>query len=208
MVTKPALNRQAVFEVFESRCLMAADLQASSAPVTETPAVTTIEATTTAVTSATPVYLRTNANNQTSDLNLDGVINHRDAHAVISFLNARLTQNPAEGESGSGSDSNDSLETKYDSNSDGQVSPLDVLWIVNQIKEYDPLTPCDCGACSRPTMEGRCENASIAQTQSASLLSEITLAPEAEMFASQIQSLGQSQIASTSYDDLLRIKRA
>ena len=160
---------------------------------------------------ATPVYLRATAETQNSDLNLDGLINHRDAHAVISFLNARSNARPiqllsplaSEGESSTGAKPQATHNSDYDVNADGEVGPLDVLWIVNQIKEYDPLTPCDCAICSRPTLEGRCENASLAQTQAANLAPIITLAPEADFASQSLASL----VAAQSIDDLLRTKR-
>lgn len=200
MANRKNLNRSAMFEVVESRCLMAGDLMAGDLqPAGEVVA-------TTNATGA--VYLKVNATNQASDLNLDGVINHRDAHAVVSFLNARAAQNSptanAEGEGSSvASASVVDSTSDFDSNGDGQVSPMDVLWIVNQIKEYDPLTPCDCAACSQPTIEGRCENASLAQAQSNALLNNITLAPEGEPLAV----VSQSQFATPPIEELLRVRR-
>ncbi len=223
MVTRKTCNRYSTFEVVEARCLMAADLQATTDSTSSVDQITTVVS---ASSGATAVYLRVNTQNQSSDLNLDGVINHRDVHSLISTLNARTSQSTlkiasaGEGEVGSvpassNSSSNSSADpgsdavANYDVNSDGQVSPADLLWIVNQIKEYDPLTPCDCAACAQPIVEGRCENASIAATQSASLLteiagmSEVTVAPEGERDAFHLM----SQQTSQSIDDYLRSKR-
>ncbi len=63
------------------------------------------------------IYLRATAENQSSDVNSDGLINHRDAHAVVAFLNARSSGTP-EGELG-GTSTNDGL----DANGDGHISP-------------------------------------------------------------------------------------
>jgi hypothetical protein len=175
-----------MFEVVESRCLMAADLQIDNA-VSANP-------------SASPVYLKATTETRTSDVNLDGVINHRDAHAVLAFLNARSANDAlaAEGEASRPqvTAQGATAEQDMDINGDGETGPLDVFWIVNQIQEYDPLTPCDCGACSQPTSEGRCENASLAQAQSASAQSASTwlsLAPAAELAGTSLESLAAAQ---------------
>ena len=204
-----------MFEVFEPRTLMAADLLVASQSPVNPPQVETALAPTTnpAARVVTPVYLRATPETHRSDLNLDGLINHRDAHSVISFLNARSAElrsttgsqvtSGSEGESSAASESPTTGGAKFDVNADGEVGPLDLLWIVNQIKEYDPLTPCDCGVCSRPTLEGRCENASLAQAQAASLAPVITLAPEATFAQPDLLSLS----AAPSLEDLLRNKR-
>lgn len=204
-----------MFEVFEPRTLMAADLLvAGQSPVDPPQAETALAPTTNPVARVvTPVYLRATPTTQRSDLNLDGLINHRDAHSVISFLNARSAQlrsasgtqaaGDSEGESSGAGESLAANSANYDVNADGVVGPLDLLLIVNQIKDYDPLTPCDCGVCSRPTLEGRCENASLAQAQAASLAPVITLAPDANFAQQDLLSLS----AAPSFEDLLRSKR-
>ncbi len=244
MVTRKILNRCSTFEVVEARCLMSADLQAatdssgSDNGTVASIASHQISMNVSANSVATAVYLRVSPRNQSSDLNLDGVINHRDVHSLISTLKARTSQStqrnasagegenasapsekdlvaelarvPALSGSDSGSDPGLVAVAKYDVNSDGQVSPADLLWIVKQIKEYDPLTPCECAACAQTTVEGRCENASIAATQSASLLTEITgmpevtVAPEGERDAFHLL----SQQTSQPIEDFLRSKQA
>ncbi len=173
-------RRGSSFEVMESRQLMAADVQ--------------IDPTISANPNAGPVYLQATDANRASDVNQDGVINHRDAHSVVSFLNSRTAQDQGvEGEA----------NEQMDVNGDGEVSPLDLMWIVNQVNEYDPLTPCDCGACSRPSVEGRCENASLAQTQSASILAN-TVAPAGEFIGPTLESL----LAAQALEEQLRNMRS
>ncbi|MDX1927721.1 MAG: dockerin type I domain-containing protein [Pirellulaceae bacterium] len=144
------LRLGSMFEIMETRSLMAADTLVDSVPVANV--------------NNGPVYLKVTEETRASDVNDDGVINHHDAHAVLSFLSARSQPTQlVEGEAD---------VPKVDINGDGDVGPMDVLWIVNQIKQYDPLTPCDCAACNRPTTEARCVNVSLAQAQAANLLQD------------------------------------
>lgn len=178
------MRPRSIFEVMESRSLMAADVVVALDSVHPTAAHPT----------SGQVYLRVSEENQASDVNLDGLINLRDANSVVGFLNSRDRQlQTPEGELAA---------QKLDTNGDGEVGPLDVLWIVNQINEYDPLTPCNCGACQTAANELRCENVSIAQTQSANLLANSS-EPSGEFAPSTLESL----MAAQSIEDLLRNRR-
>jgi biotin synthase-related radical SAM superfamily protein len=169
-----------MFEIMETRSLMAADILVDSAPSTNV--------------NNGPVYLKVTEETRASDVNDDGVINHHDAHAVLSFLSARSQQTLlVEGEAD---------VPKVDINGDGDVGPLDVLWIVNQIERYDPLTPCDCGACNRPTNEARCANVSLAQMQAANLLQNSGAA-----VGESVESSHVSLVAAVSIEELLKKTR-
>ncbi len=80
MSNQKHLFRRSQFEVVEPRRLMAGDLQTSNVPsnAASNPSPTTSNV-------VGPVYLRVTPANQSSDVNSDGFINHRDAHAVVSF---------------------------------------------------------------------------------------------------------------------------
>lgn len=161
-----------MFEIMESRCLMAADTLVDSVPAVNV--------------NNGPVYLKVTEETRASDVNDDGVINHHDAHAVLSFLSARSQPTQlVEGEAD---------VPKVDINGDGDVGPLDVLWIVNQIKQYDPLTPCDCAACNRPTTEARCINVSLAQAQAANLLQNSGAAVGESVVSSHVSLAGAVSI--------------
>lgn len=148
-------GRVANFEAIEPRCLMAADMAATEIAVSAScKAVDAPVAT---------VYLKATEANQASDINDDGNINHHDAVGVLHFIEFQR----GVGTGGAMGEGEQTLTAQdADVNGDGAVSPSDVLWIVNQIRQYDPLTPCDCGGCSQPGLSQPCENRFLGEIQS------------------------------------------
>lgn len=175
--------RLPMLENFEARQLMAADMQIAE-PLTQSVSASAVvlacqPVTVTERVSDTTQYFDVDGDGRISNLDFLGILDHLNQRSTI--RSEKISPDPSnvivanvEGEDGPTSDAIDSLE-RMDVNSDGQVSPLDVLLIANQIQLYNPLTPCTCGACLSANPGIKCETAAL-EAQAA--LGAVELAPQ------------------------------
>lgn len=113
---------------------------------------------------------RVTAETQSLDTDGDLSITHKDAWLVTQFLkqqavalsNAQVTDSGLIGESEANAD--------LDVNSDGIVSPSDVLWIVDRIQFYNPLVPCNCSACVQSALGNSCSSVEIGRIQAITMV--------------------------------------
>ncbi len=145
------------FEQLEERRLKAADLAVPSIPL---------------------AHEQVSAATQSLDVDGDNWITHKDALGVISALvsQAAARSNPNSPTQTAGLEG-ESLQQSglADVDGNGQISPADVLAIVDRIQFYNPLVPCTCASCVRSTMSNACVDNGLGAIQAATILQSAAL---------------------------------
>ncbi len=158
------------FEQLEERRLKAADIAVPTVPL---------------------AHEQVSAVTQSLDVDGDNWITHRDALGVI---NALVTQTAARSNPNSPIQAvgleGEGLQRGglADVDGNGEISPADVLAIVDRIQFYNPLVPCTCASCVRSTMSNACVDNGLGAIQAATIL-QAAATPSASAEAADIEPL-------------------